>query len=76
MVSATQTSDVPLRKLTSGELASARVFQLTKDEYNVLLSQTARAKAGCGARKTLPYAFIEHGVAMLSSVLRAHAPSR
>ncbi len=47
------------------------VFQLTRDEYNALLLQTARAKAGRGGRKTLPYAFTEHGVAMLSSVLRS-----
>jgi len=35
------------------------------------LSQTVIAKAGRGGRRTLPYAFTEHGVAMLSSVLNS-----
>jgi hypothetical protein len=36
-----------------------------------LISQTAisKSKKGRGGRRTLPYAFTEHGVAMLSSVL-------
>jgi hypothetical protein len=45
------------------------MFQLTKEEFDALLLQTARAKTGRGGRHTLPYAFTEHGVAMLSSVL-------
>ena len=45
------------------------MFQLTKEEFNSSLLQTARAKTGRGGRQTLPYAFTEHGVAMLSSVL-------
>ena len=45
------------------------MFQLTKEEFDALLLQTARAKPGRGGRHTLPYAFTEHGVAMLSSVL-------
>ncbi len=45
------------------------MFQLTKEEAESLLLQTARAKTGRGGRQTPPYAFTEHGVAMLSSVL-------
>lgn len=47
------------------------MFQLTKEEADSLLLQTARAKKGRGGRQTPPYAFTEHGVAMLSSVLNS-----
>ena len=47
------------------------MFQLTKEEGNYLLLQSARAKKGSGGRRTLPYAFTELGVAMLSSVLNS-----
>jgi hypothetical protein len=45
------------------------MFQLTKEEAGSLLLQIARAKPGRGGRQTPPYAFTEHGVAMLSSIL-------
>ncbi|MDE6722485.1 MAG: ORF6N domain-containing protein [Bacteroidaceae bacterium] len=45
------------------------MFQLTKDELDVLKSQIVTSSWG-GTRK-LPYAFTEMGVAMLSSVLRS-----
>jgi hypothetical protein len=45
------------------------MFQLTLEESNSLLSQIAIAKIGRGGRRTPPFAFTEHGVAMLSSVL-------
>jgi hypothetical protein len=45
------------------------VFQLTKEELQSLLFQFGRANRG-GSR-TLPYAFTEQGVAMLSSVLKS-----
>ena len=44
------------------------MFQLTADEAESLTSQFAISKKR-GGRRTLPYAFTEHGVAMLSSVL-------
>jgi phage regulator Rha-like protein len=47
------------------------MFGLTKEEARSLLLQNARAKTGRGGRQTPPYAFTEHGVAMLSSVLRS-----
>lgn len=46
------------------------MFQLTPEEYDSLRSQFATLKKSRGEhRKYLPYAFSEHGVAMLSSVL-------
>ncbi len=47
------------------------MFQLSKEEVNVLTSHFAMSKLGRGGRRTLPYAFTEHGVAMLSSVLNS-----
>ena len=60
------------------------MFQLTEEEQESLLSQNVIAKnaesglkfqsgisSGRGGRRTLPYAFTEQGVAMLSSVLRS-----
>jgi hypothetical protein len=46
------------------------VFQLTIEEHESLILQTARAKTR-GGRRVPPYAFTEQGVAMLSSVLRS-----
>jgi len=45
------------------------MFQLTKEEYELLKSQTATSS--WGGRRKLPYAFTEHGVIMLSSVLNS-----
>ncbi len=47
------------------------MFQLTKKEAHSLTSQIAISKKGRGGRRTLPYAFTEQGVAMLSSVLNS-----
>ncbi len=44
------------------------MFQLTKDEFESLMSQFVTSKGRGGVRK-LPFAFTEQGVAMLSSVL-------
>ena len=46
-------------------------FQLTLQEFRDLISQIAISKKGRGGRRKLPWAFTEHGVAMLSSVLRS-----
>lgn len=46
------------------------MFQLTQEEFEALRSQIATSKtAGRGGRRTLPYAFTEHGAVMLASVL-------
>lgn len=48
------------------------MFQLTTDENRSLISQNAMSKPqGRGGRRTLPFAFTEQGVAMLSSVLNS-----
>ncbi len=47
------------------------MFQLTKEEWKVLIFQIGISKKGRGGRRHLPYAFTEQGVAMLSSVLRS-----
>ncbi len=46
------------------------MFQLSFQEFTALRSQIVTSK-GRGGRRTPPYAFTEHGVAMLSSVLRS-----
>ncbi len=46
------------------------MFQLTDGEMKNLKSQFVTSSWG-GARRARPYAFTEHGVAMLSSVLRS-----
>lgn len=45
--------------------------QLTYQEFTGLMSQIVISKTGRGGRQKLPWAFTEHGVAMLSSVLRS-----
>lgn len=46
------------------------MFELTKDEYIALRSQNASSKSRGGIRY-MPFAFTEHGVAQLSSVLNS-----
>ena len=46
------------------------MFQLTKDEFAILRSQFATSSEW-GGRRYPPYAFTEHGILMLSSVLRS-----
>ncbi|HPS72607.1 MAG TPA: ORF6N domain-containing protein, partial [Bacteroidales bacterium] len=45
------------------------VFQLTEQEWNYLRCQIGTSKSK-GGRRNLPFAFSEHGVAMLSTVLK------
>ncbi len=47
------------------------MFQLTKEEAQLLRSQFATSKSAHGGRRSPPYAFTEHGVAMLSTVLNS-----
>jgi len=47
------------------------MFQLNPLEYNSLRSQFVTSNIGRGGRRYLPYAFTEHGVTMLSSVLNS-----
>jgi hypothetical protein len=45
------------------------MFALTKEEADNLKSQTVIPS--CGGSRKMPFAFTEHGVSMLSSVLRS-----
>jgi hypothetical protein len=45
------------------------MFRLTTEEWQSLRSQFAISKKGRGGRRYAPFAFTEHGVLMLSSVL-------
>ena len=48
------------------------MFQLTRKEFDFLISQNAISKnPGRGGIRKMPYAFTEQGVAMLSSVLNS-----
>jgi len=47
------------------------MFQLSKDEMKALRFQFETSNKSRGGRRYLPYVFTEHGVAMLSSVLRS-----
>ncbi len=46
------------------------MFQLNSEEYTNLKSQSVISSWG-GARRSFPYAFTEHGVVMLSSILNS-----
>ena len=46
-------------------------FQLSKEEYEHLKSQIVTSSSGHGGRRTLPFAFTDQGIAMLSVVLRS-----
>ena len=57
-------------KRNIGRFPDRYMFQLTKKEYDRLRSQNVTLKRGQHS-KYLPYAFTEHGVLMLSSVLNS-----
>ena len=47
------------------------MFQLTREEVATLISQNAMSKPGRGGRRTLPYAFNEHGAVMAANILKS-----
>ncbi len=47
------------------------MFQLTPRENKCLRSQFATSKIGRGGRRSLPYAFTEHGAIMAATVLNS-----
>lgn len=55
----------------SNEDIGLKSQNVTLNENASLKSQIVTAKSGSGGRRTLPYAFTEQGVAMLSSVLNS-----
>jgi hypothetical protein len=65
-------------KRNIGRFPPEFMFQLTKDEYENLMSHFATSSlrsqnvtSNWGGRRKLPFAFTEHGVIMLSSVLNS-----
>jgi ORF6N domain-containing protein len=72
-----QLYDVPTYRLNEAVKRNRKrfpadfMFQLSKREAESLTSQFAITKKGRGGRRTMPYAFTEQGVAMLSSVLNS-----
>ena len=58
-------------KRNIGRFPEDFAFQLTEDEFASLISQIVISKTGRGGRRKLPWAFTEHGILMLSSVLRS-----
>jgi hypothetical protein len=65
--------EVPTKRLNEqvkrnmGRFPEDFMFQLTENEFEILRSQNATSS--WGGRRVPPYAFTEHGVLMLSSVL-------
>ncbi|MEK7468889.1 MAG: ORF6N domain-containing protein [Planctomycetota bacterium] len=57
-------------KRNAGRFPPDFMFRLTDEEASGLMCQIGTSN-GRGGRRTLPFAFTEHGVAMLSSVLRS-----
>jgi hypothetical protein len=53
-----------------GRFPSDFMFRLTSDEFDALRTSTGKAGEH-GRRRKPPYAFTEHGVTMLSGVLRS-----
>lgn len=47
------------------------MFQLTKEEAEALTSHIAMSKAGRGGRRTLPWAFTEHGALQAANILNS-----
>lgn len=47
------------------------MFQLSKDEYEILRCQNGTSSSEYGGRRYLPLVFTENGVAMLSSILNS-----
>lgn len=47
------------------------MFQLTRAEFDFLKSQIAMSKTGRGGRRTLPYAFTEHGALQAANILNS-----
>jgi hypothetical protein len=47
------------------------MFQLTAEEFAYLKSQFATSNAAHGGRRSLPYAFTEHGAIMAATVLNS-----
>ena len=47
------------------------MFQLKREEVEILISQNAMSKPGRGGRRSLPYVFTEHGAVMAANILKS-----
>lgn len=69
--------DVPVKRLNEQTKRNRKrfpadfMFQLTPRENKSLRSQFATSKTGRGGRRSLPYAFTEHGAIMAATVLNS-----
>ena len=70
--------NVPVKRLNEqtkrnrGRFPADFMFQLTPRENQSLRSQFATSKIGRGGRRSLPYAFTEHGAIMAATVLNSN----
>jgi hypothetical protein len=51
------------------------LFQLSKEEFQGLTSQSAISKTGRGGRRSLPWAFTEHGALQAANILNSPSAS-
>jgi hypothetical protein len=58
-------------KRNRGRFPEDFLFQLTAPERDFLTSQIAISKTGRGGRRTLPFAFTEHGALMAANLLNS-----
>jgi cell division protein FtsB len=58
-------------KRNSDRFPADFAFQLAREEFAALLSQSVISKTGRGGRQTVPWVFTEHGAIMLASVLNS-----
>ena len=58
-------------KRNAGRFKDGFAFQLTSQEFAVLISQSVISKIGRGGRTKLPWVFTEHGALMLGNVLNS-----
>ena len=58
-------------KRNIGKFPKDFMFQLTRSEFDRLMSQFATSKKGRGGRRKLPWVFTEHGAIMAATVLNS-----
>lgn len=52
------------------------MFQLSKEEFEILKSQTATSSSNWGGRRTSPFVFTEHGALQAANVLNSDQANR
>jgi hypothetical protein len=55
----------------TGKFPSDFLFRLSKEEFQGLTSQSAISKTGRGGRRSLPWAFTEHGALQAANLLNS-----